>query len=247
MAFFFARRLSSSDASLRRWTQHRDLRRTLVFALGSLACTAEAPPPTASGAVAELPTPTPDPPSSDPPSSETPTPETSTPSPFDRVPPASKPADESGRSDPTVDPLEEPAPERKGLVPTPAQWDAMRPHEVAEALIGQHTFGVQFIWSGYGSATISRRGEALFLEGDQRGPEGSVHIEGQLEVIDPRTLEVRGRVDVDLPDCCGATSAEGNLRFLRSGKRKYWRLQNPHREALCGKYTCYYYIDLFAG
>src|SRR5690606_9223434 len=130
---------------------------------------------------------------------------------------------------------------------TPEKWDAMSKSEVETALLGLHTFGVQFIWSGYGRATVRRDGDTLRIEGEQRGKEGELKIAGELVVIDPRTLEVHGEIDTDLPDCCGKKSVSGTLRFTRTSRRGYWRLQDPQRQSLCGKYTCFYYIDLFAG
>ena len=45
--------------------------------------------------------------------------------------------------------------------------------------------------------------------------------------------------------CCGDQTQEGTFFFRKSGRRRFWRLDNPHRERFCDKYTCHYYIDLF--
>ena len=72
-----------------------------------------------------------------------------------------------------------------------------------------------------------------------------VEHQGRVTVVDARVLEISGTLDTRLKDCCGRQTRKGTFRFKRTGGRKYWRLQNPHREGLCDKHTCHYYIDLW--
>lgn len=113
-------------------------------------------------------------------------------------------------------------------------------------LVGRHRFGVQFIWEGYGRATVTRDGDALRIAGEQRNADGDfVTIHGELRVVDPRTLVVEGTIATRIARCCGDQTQEGTFFFRKSGRRRFWRLDNPHRERFCDKYTCHYYIDLF--
>ncbi|MEZ4381222.1 MAG: hypothetical protein R3A79_07725 [Nannocystaceae bacterium] len=113
-------------------------------------------------------------------------------------------------------------------------------------LVGRRRFGVQFIWEGYGQATITRDGDALRIAGEQRNADGDfVTIHGELTVVDPRTLVVEGTLATRIARCCGEQTQEGRFTFRKSGRRRFWRLDNPHRERFCDKYTCHYYIDIF--
>ena len=149
--------------------------------------------------------------------------------------------------------------------PTPSRPKPLTQWE--KKLLGEHKFGVQFIWDGYGSATIKQTPDGLEIRGEQyakikagekpraeragSGNPGSrpdrdyVKIAGLVEVVNQRTLKVTGVLETYLRTCCKQQNLEGTFVFKRHGKRKYYRLQNPHRSELCDKYTCHYYIDLF--
>jgi hypothetical protein len=136
--------------------------------------------------------------------------------------------------------------------PAHAREDKAKPLTGTEKkLVGQHKFGVQFIWDGYGQATIENTRDGLVIRGDQFAKDKGqkkidfVKIRGTLEVVNPRTLKVTGTLETFLHDCCGEKNLEGTFTFKKYGKRKFYRLQEPHRGQLCGKYTCHYYVDLF--
>lgn len=120
--------------------------------------------------------------------------------------------------------------------------------EIAEnMLIGDHPFGVQFIWDGYGTCTIKKEADVLKISGSQysKDKEDFVFINGTVNIIDSRVFAVTGTLDTNIKSCCGSVKKEGTFTFKRWGNRKFWRLQNPERESFCDKYVCHYYIDIF--
>lgn len=114
-------------------------------------------------------------------------------------------------------------------------------------LLGQHSFGVQFIWDGCGTCTITKEKEGMKIEGSQfsQDKEDYLFIKGMVKIIDERVFTVTGSLKMNIKDCCGKTEKEGTFTFKRWKKRKFWRLQNPERENLCDMYVCHYYIDIF--
>lgn len=116
---------------------------------------------------------------------------------------------------------------------------------VAEKLIGSHNFGVQFIWDGYGTATISKNDENFKIVGTQYSKDNNEYckIDGDINVINDRTLKFTGSITIFTNECCGIISKNGNFTFIKTGNRKYWRLQE--RNELCNQYTCAYYLDIF--
>lgn len=115
-----------------------------------------------------------------------------------------------------------------------------------DALIGEHMFGVQLIWDGYGTAEISRNEKGdLIIRGEQysSNKEEYVLLEGEISVIDERNLTITGHLKLFTEDCCGPLDGEVSYTFRKTGNRKYWRLKE--RNDLCDQYTCAYYLDIF--
>ena len=128
----------------------------------------------------------------------------------------------------------------------PPMARSLSPDEAA--LVGVHTFGVQFIWDHYGTATISQGADGdLWIDGEQRDGEDFVTVTGRVRPVDAKTIEIEGVIDTRIARCCGRRRQQSTFRLRRSGRRPYWRLQEPHRNRFCDKYTCFYYIDLFVG
>jgi len=122
--------------------------------------------------------------------------------------------------------------------------DAARVAE--DALIGEHMFGVQFIWDGYGSAEISRNEEGeLVIKGEQysSNKEEYVLLEGTVTVINDKNFTITGHLKLFTEGCCGLLDRDVTYTFRKTGNRKYWRLKE--REDLCSQYTCAYYMDIF--
>jgi len=124
---------------------------------------------------------------------------------------------------------------------------AQNTSQVAEdALIGEHMFGVQFIWDGYGTAKITRNeaGE-LIIKAEQfsSNKEEYVYLNGKIELIDDRNFTITGHLKLFTEGCCGLLDREVSYTFRKTGNRKYWRLKE--RDDLCDQYTCAYYMDIF--
>ncbi len=112
-------------------------------------------------------------------------------------------------------------------------------------LIGEHMFGVQFIWDGYGTAQITEEDGVLKIKGKQYSDnkEEYVLLDGTITVIDERNFTVKGHLKLFTLGCCGLLDRKINYTFRKTGSRKYYRLKE--REDLCGQYTCAYYLDIF--
>lgn len=117
--------------------------------------------------------------------------------------------------------------------------------KVERLLLGKHTFGVQFIWDGYGTSSITKEGELLKIEGKQYSKDKTEYttINGTIKIVDERQFLFNGNLKIYTKDCCGIIDKTGEFTFKKTGKRKYWRLQGFNK--LCSQYTCAYYLDVF--
>ncbi len=112
-------------------------------------------------------------------------------------------------------------------------------------LLGKRIFGVQFIWDRYGSAMVTKEGEILKISGKQYSKDKVEYTEldGVITILDEKTFTVKGKLRIYTKECCGVIEKTGTFTFLKSGTRKYWRLQDAGQ--LCDVYTCHYYLDIF--
>lgn len=112
-------------------------------------------------------------------------------------------------------------------------------------LLGKKVFGVQFIWDGYGTATITKSGDLLHITGMQFSKDETefTKLDGDITIIDERKIQIKGRLQLYTHDCCGLIDKTGTFTFIKSGSRKYWRWQDY--DSYCSKYTCAYYLDIF--
>ena len=131
------------------------------------------------------------------------------------------------------------------ILATSAQ-EATATESIETTLLGEHVFGVQFIWDGYGIAHITKNeaGE-LCIKGEQysKDKEEYVLLEGEITIIDDRNFTITGHLKLFTKGCCGLLDRDFSYTFRKTGKRKYWRLKE--REELCSQYTCAYYLDIF--
>jgi hypothetical protein len=161
---------------------------------------------------------------------------------------------DSNKVTPTAD-KDAPAANDQTLVAAPGATKALAadtghaPKEEAapdtNPLVGKHTFGVQFIWDQRGSATISQDWNELYIKGSQFSKDKSEYceLEGSITIISERKFTVDGTVKLFTKDCCGAIEKTGKFTFLKTGKRKFYRLQDF--DQLCSANTCAYYLDIF--
>ena len=117
--------------------------------------------------------------------------------------------------------------------------------KVEKTLIGKHAFGVQFIWDGYGLATISKNEEILTIKGTQFSKDKSKYckIKGNITIIDSSKFIFDGNIKIFTENDCGHINKTGKYTFIKKGKRKYWRLQEF--KSLVRKCNNAYYLDIF--
>jgi len=113
------------------------------------------------------------------------------------------------------------------------------------SLVGDHMFGVQFIYDGYGTAEILEKDGVLYLKGEQysNDKEEYVLMEGTITIIDDRNFTFNGDLKLFTKGCCGLLERNVSYTFRKTGSRKYYRLKE--RDELCSQYTCAYYLDIF--
>lgn len=114
-------------------------------------------------------------------------------------------------------------------------------------LLGKHRFGVQFIWDGYGTSEFYQSSNKVFFTGEQYSNDRSDYLvlTGEVKNVGQNEFFIDGKMKINITSCCGKKEMEGLFKFLKTGSRTYWRMQNPEREMLCGRQTCHYYIDIF--
>ncbi len=128
---------------------------------------------------------------------------------------------------------------------TMAMFTTSAQQKLAESLIGNHQFGVQFIWDGYGNSTIVEKNGILHFKGAQYSNDKEEYLlmEGTITIIDERNFTFSGSLKLFTKGCCGLLDRDVNYTFRKTGKRAYWRLKE--REDLCSQYQCAYYLDIF--
>ncbi len=118
-------------------------------------------------------------------------------------------------------------------------------------LIGNRRFGTDYI-QPYGTVEIEKNGSLLSIYGDQSNNDDYCRIEGDLEIIDDRTLKFTGKISLryNIPPSTDETkepviedkTISGEFTFKRNGDRSYWRLEQPETGYFEHNY---YYIDIF--
>lgn len=131
---------------------------------------------------------------------------------------------------------------------TPKNDDNTKPQttsSIPDNFLGSHVFGVQFIWDGYGSSIISKKGGRFIINGEQYSNDQTEYtkINGEITILTPSKFILDGSIQIFTNDCCGRIDRTGTFTFIKTGNRKYWRLQE--RGELCDEYTCSYYLDIF--
>ena len=123
-------------------------------------------------------------------------------------------------------------------------FSANAQQEIVEKLLGTHTFGVQFIYDGYGTAKITESEGVLQLKGEQYSKDREEYLlmEGTITILDDRSFTFEGSLKLFTEGCCGLLDRTVFYTFRKTGNRKYWRLKE--RNDLCDQYTCAYYLDI---
>lgn len=118
----------------------------------------------------------------------------------------------------------------------------------AGMLLGRHRLALQWIsWDYFGAATVTRRGGMLYLKGRQDGRGASrgdyLTVDGRITRVSAKEFTFDGKIVTRISHINGGAPCvrEGEMTFLITGARRYWRLQqmqNPCDEATD-------YVDVF--
>ena len=97
-------------------------------------------------------------------------------------------------------------------------------------LLGRHKLSLQWIsWDYFGQANVSNKSGVLYLKGEQKARNGNdyVKIDGVITSIDAKEFVFDGAITMRISHIADGKPCErtGEMTFLITGKRKYWRLQ----------------------
>ncbi len=115
-----------------------------------------------------------------------------------------------------------------------------------QKIVGRHMFSLQWIEGGkMGTATVSRTESGLYIDAAQKHQGDYVTLKGNVTVMDEATFTVTGELVTRVSHIAhGAVcTREGTFEFKSTGKRKYWRLQEPHRLNPCDPVVDY--VDIY--
>ena len=113
-------------------------------------------------------------------------------------------------------------------------------------LLGKHRLALQWVsWDYFGTATVTERGGALYVKGEQKQRRGTdfVKIDGRITEINAKDFKFEGTIITQVSHINGGQpcTRDGEMTFKITGSRKYWRLAemtNP-----CDSVTDY--VDIF--
>lgn len=95
-----------------------------------------------------------------------------------------------------------------------------------------HHLSLQWIsWEKFGKITFKKVGDTIKCEGLQTSPDNEtdyLKISGTVEVIDTKTLEFTGVILTKVYHLNNGEECrrEGVYRFVATGSRKYWRMED---------------------
>ncbi|MBX7222076.1 MAG: hypothetical protein K1Y36_19145 [Blastocatellia bacterium] len=111
-------------------------------------------------------------------------------------------------------------------------------------LLGKHRFSVQWIsWDRFGSALITEKNGLLSIKGEQRLPNSSdfLTMDGIITKVESRRFTFKGKIVIQCKEIYDTPCVrEGEMTFIITGNRKYWRLQQMQT---CNDTTDY--VDIF--
>lgn len=127
-----------------------------------------------------------------------------------------------------------------------AQPTAIDDPAMADQLMGEHVFNLQWIDSPAGVARVTEptKGE-LHLEAEQRNASGDyATASGRITRVTARTFELDGQVVTRVSHNYGGKPCvkSGRFTFRITGKRKYWRLKEMTN---CEGGMLVDYVDVF--
>jgi hypothetical protein len=118
-----------------------------------------------------------------------------------------------------------------------AQGPASPISATRQLLLGDHLLSLQWVgWDRFGKASVTEQAGKLMLKGEQRKEGDFVTVDGTITEVLPKGFRFHGKVTtrVSYINKGQPCLRDGNLTFLASGARKFWRMQeinNPCDEA----------------
>lgn len=95
-------------------------------------------------------------------------------------------------------------------------------------LLGRHLLSLQWIsWDRFGAANVTNKGGVFYLKGEQQKGSDFVKIDGAITSIDADNFKFNGTITTKISHIANGAACErtGEMTFVITGKRKYWRLQ----------------------
>ncbi len=113
-------------------------------------------------------------------------------------------------------------------------------------LLGKHLLSLQWIsWDDFGAATVVNRRGVYYLKGEQkqRGGGDYLKVDGVITKINSKNFKFDGVIEMRISHNNGGAPCrrEGEMTFVVTGKRKYWRLQEMNNP--CDGVTDY--VDIY--
>ena len=113
-------------------------------------------------------------------------------------------------------------------------------------LMGRHMLSLQWIsWKKFGRAYVTQRKGVLYLKGEQklRGQTDYLKIDGVITEVNRYNFKFDGKITTKVSHNNGGEPCvrEGEMTFVITKKRKYWRLRE--RENPCESITDY--VDIY--
>lgn len=112
-------------------------------------------------------------------------------------------------------------------------------------VLGQHGLTLQWIETRkWGTATVSRTEQGLYIKGRQEYNGDYVTLNGRVDVLGPREFTVTGNLETRVSYINGGKpcTREGTFTFKAKGNRKYWRLQEMNN---CEGANVLDYVDIY--
>lgn len=116
-------------------------------------------------------------------------------------------------------------------------------------LLGKHMLSLQWLLFDkpkYGTATVTEKDGVLYLKGEQIAggkDKDYLKVDGIITEVGPKSFKFKGKIicrvhyNNDGKECI----RDGDMTFIITGKRKYWRLQ----EMKCPQCEVTDYVDLY--
>lgn len=113
-------------------------------------------------------------------------------------------------------------------------------------LLGKHLLTLQWTsWDYFGAAIVVNKNGIFYLKGEQkqRGGMDYVKVDGVITEMNAKDFKFDGTVEMQISHINDGEPCErkGEMTFLVTGKRKYWRLQEMNNP--CDVTTDY--VDIY--